>query len=121
MRTFACFAVAATLLASGCASYPIETTDLVLEPGGHVHVHGQSLRVKALSRGPGTLTISVLDAAGNELSSGSLGTGQWTGGSGLATDVWLRNESTGIVSLDVWAGGTRMVAVSTLAKPVEPR
>ena len=86
-----------------------------------MHVHGQALHVKARSRGPGTLTISVLDGEGQELSGRSLGVGQWTGGNGRATDVWIRNESTSVVSLDVWARGSGSVAVATLEKPVEGR
>ena len=121
MRTLACVVVVAALLSAGCRSYQIQTTDLTIHPGGHVHVHGNGLHVKAVSRGPGSLNISVLDAEGQGLGDATLGVGRWTGGDGRATDVWLRNESADVVHLDVWASGNGKVAVSSLAKPVERR
>jgi hypothetical protein len=121
MRALAGFVVVAALLAPACRTYPIRTTDLTLQPGGHVHVHGKALHVKVVSRGRGLLTISVRDAEYRELGAATLGIGTWTGGDGRATDVWIRNESAGVVHLDVSAGGSGQVAVSSLAKPVEGR
>jgi len=121
MRALACLVFSVALLAAGCRSWPIETTDLTIEPGGRVHVHGKALHVKVLSRGPGSLTISLQDAEGRELSGAALGVGRWTGGHPRATDAWIRNGSESVVNLDVRARGSGTVAVATLEKPVEPR
>ena len=69
MRILTGFAVAALLLASSCAtsSISVERSDITLQPGGWAHVHGQALHVEAVSRGPGMLAVSMLDAAGHDL------------------------------------------------------
>ena len=121
MRIPALAALAAVLAGAGCATYSIETTELTLAPGGYVHVHGQGLRVKAVSRGPGELTVTMLDGAGKELGTAGFGTGRWDGGGARTTDVWIRNDSPDVVSLDVWAGGDKTVAVSSLEEPLEGR